>query len=90
MVMVGWPRPLVTKLLPSHRNRFAMSWVRWKRSMTERRGSFPMRHVPSRCRANVDSAMLPRQTWTAPAAVRISAARSCSQAANFRSSGWAL
>jgi hypothetical protein len=27
MVMVGWPRPEVTKLLPSHRNRFFTSWV---------------------------------------------------------------
>ena len=29
MVMVGWPRPDVTRLLPSQRNRFFTSWVRW-------------------------------------------------------------
>src|SRR5208282_4902241 len=28
IVIVGWPRPLVTRLLPSHTNRLRMSWVR--------------------------------------------------------------
>jgi hypothetical protein len=35
MVIVGWPRPLVTKLLPSQINRLGMSCVRWKRSTTD-------------------------------------------------------
>src|SRR5687768_13408584 len=29
MVIVGWPRPDVTKLLPSQMKRFRTSWVRW-------------------------------------------------------------
>jgi hypothetical protein len=41
MVMVGWPRPEVTKLLPSQRKRFLTSWLRWSELITDVFGSFP-------------------------------------------------
>src|SRR4029077_7139727 len=49
IVIVGWPRPEVTKLLPSTRKRLGTSWVRCHRSTTDDRGSLPMRQVPRRC-----------------------------------------
>ena len=49
IVIVGWPRPEVTRLLPSQMKRFGTSWLRWYLSTTDVAGSLPMRHVPSRC-----------------------------------------
>src|ERR1700681_3468277 len=48
MVMVGWPRPEVTKLLPSQRKRFFTSWVRWSELITDVLASLPMRQLPRR------------------------------------------
>ena len=47
IVMVGCPRPDVTKLEPSQMNRLRTSCVRWWRSTTEDFGSSPMRQVPT-------------------------------------------
>ena len=42
MVMVGCPRPDVTKLEPSQMKRLRTSWLRWNLSITELRGSLAM------------------------------------------------
>jgi hypothetical protein len=55
--MVDCPRPEVTRLVPSHKNRFFMSCVRWSGLMTEVFRSFPIRQVPSRCTENCCSFM---------------------------------
>src|ERR1700751_1433341 len=52
MVMVGCPRPEVTRLLPSQRKRFLTSCVWWSALITDVLGSLPMRQVPSRCTPN--------------------------------------
>src|SRR5712664_1791404 len=52
IVMVGWPRPEVTRLLPSQRKRFLTSCVRWSALITDVFASFPMRQVPRRCTPN--------------------------------------
>src|SRR5882762_3145988 len=72
MVMVGWPRPEVTRLLPSQRKRFLTSWVRWSELITDVFGSFPMRHVPRRCTANCCSLAGKLHFFCAPAASKIS------------------
>src|SRR5260370_885502 len=68
MVIVGWPRPEVTRLLPSQRKRFLTSCARWSGLITDVFGSFPMRQVPRRWKANFDSAAGKPQCFFASAA----------------------